>query len=245
MELETLVPLRISARNLGALEMPGFCPGCFWLKLHVKKFPFQIPMPGIFNSIDSYTKKVIHAVYDENSSLPTCLEGIGDVKGYVDRLHYTWYNHEDPETGVMLTGTPDDIFQLVDDSYHIVDYKTARVTKTQDELFPLYLVQLNAYAYIAERLTDRGGPFSPVSGACLVYFEPYTDIDDGELVDFAVSGGFDMRFKATVKPVEPKADEMIPPLLRRAREIYDQEQAPEHIEDCKDLELLNQLTGSV
>jgi len=44
-------------------------------------------------------------------------------------------------------------------SYHIVDYKTARISDrvgraccegSQDELFPLYKAQLNAYAFIAD-----------------------------------------------------------------------------------------------
>ncbi len=229
--------IRISARTLGLLNLPDFCPNCFWIKLHCKQFPFQIPMPGIFSSIDAYTKKVIHAVYEEHKRLPNCLQAIGDVKGYVDRLHYSWYNYEDEETGITLSGTPDDIFQLMDSSYHIADYKTAKVTKTQDKLFPLYDVQLNVYAYIAERLTKRE-PLSPVSGMCLIYFEPQTD---GELMDFALEEGFDMRFKATVKPVELKANEMIPPLLSQAREIYDMERPPEHIDDCKNSELLSQL----
>jgi ATP-dependent exoDNAse (exonuclease V) beta subunit len=43
---------------------------------------------------------------------------------------------------------PDDVFELEDSTYHIVDYKTARLTETQDELFPKYEVQINAYAYI-------------------------------------------------------------------------------------------------
>jgi len=54
-------PLRISAKNIGALALPDFCPRCFWLKLKARnRLPFQI-FPGIFSSIDAYTKRVVHA----------------------------------------------------------------------------------------------------------------------------------------------------------------------------------------
>jgi len=41
--------IQISAKNLGELAMPSFCPRCFWLKRRLSnKLPFQI-FPGIFN----------------------------------------------------------------------------------------------------------------------------------------------------------------------------------------------------
>ena len=53
--------LRISAKNLGELALPDFCPRCFWLKLKAhNRLPFQI-FPGIFSSSDAYTKRVVHA----------------------------------------------------------------------------------------------------------------------------------------------------------------------------------------
>ena len=54
-----MTKLRISAKNLGVLSLPNFCPRCFWLKTHAKQLPFQI-FPGIFSSINAYTKRVVH-----------------------------------------------------------------------------------------------------------------------------------------------------------------------------------------
>ena len=45
-------PIRISAKNLGAVAMPGFCPRCFWIQMHAEGLPYQI-FPGIFSSIDA------------------------------------------------------------------------------------------------------------------------------------------------------------------------------------------------
>lgn len=55
-----MTDLRISAKALGELALPDFCLRCFWLKLHARRLPFQI-FPGIFRSIDVYTKRVVHA----------------------------------------------------------------------------------------------------------------------------------------------------------------------------------------
>ena len=49
--------IRISAKHLGQLALADFCPRCFWIRLRcADKLPFQI-FPGVFASIDSYTKK--------------------------------------------------------------------------------------------------------------------------------------------------------------------------------------------
>jgi hypothetical protein len=50
--------IQISAKNLGILALPEYCPRCFWLKLKLQfKLPYQI-FPGIFSSIDSYSRKI-------------------------------------------------------------------------------------------------------------------------------------------------------------------------------------------
>jgi hypothetical protein len=54
---------QISAKNLGSLALQDFCPRCFYLKLKLRfKLPFQI-FPGIFSSIDSYSKKITWTYY--------------------------------------------------------------------------------------------------------------------------------------------------------------------------------------
>jgi hypothetical protein len=44
-------PITISAKNLGAVAMPDFCPRCFWITMHAEGIPYQI-FPGIFSSIE-------------------------------------------------------------------------------------------------------------------------------------------------------------------------------------------------
>jgi hypothetical protein len=239
LEERTVEPLLIPARTLGTFLLPGFCPRCLWIALHCQnKLPFQIPMPGIFSSIDAYGKNLIHSFFDENKSLPKWFPDIGKVKGYVPgrQLHWSKFKIEHVETKIILRGTPDDIFRLDDDSFHIVDYKTAKVTETQDELFPLYMVQLNVYAYICQ----MNGP-APVSGLSLIYTEPLTKFDSGALNDLVSPQGFILNFGATLKPVEMNSADLIPDLLRRARTLYDEADPPEGRDGCKNCELLKQL----
>jgi len=133
----------ISGRSLaGVLE--GFCPRCFWIQ-HKCTLPYQMPFPGIFSVIDSFTKRTVHGFFDRHGRLPDWYPKIGRVVDYVKNgglLHWSRYRITHPPTGIILTGSPDDVFKLRDGSYHIVDYKTERIG------------------------------FKPVSGLSLIYMEP-------------------------------------------------------------------------
>ncbi|MDA2912543.1 PD-(D/E)XK nuclease family protein [Acidobacteriia bacterium AH_259_A11_L15] len=231
--------ITIPARTLGMLRLPDFCPQCFWMVLRCdNKFPFQIPMPGIFSSIDAYGKRLIHRFFDEKKVLPPWFPNIGKASGYVPghKLHWSRFKLEDPKTKITIRGTPDDIFRLLDGSYHIVDYKTAKATKRQDELLPLYEVQLNAYAYISK---TQG--LTPISGLGLIYMEPQTDVASDEITELMSEDDFSMKFEAKLEAVELKADRMIPKLLQRARKIFAKIKPPDGRETCKDCALLRQL----
>ena len=60
----------------------------------------------------------------------------------------------DNQTNIKLIGIPDEMFLRTDESYFIADYKTARFTSHQDELIPMYEVQLNGT--IALKILDIG-----------------------------------------------------------------------------------------
>jgi hypothetical protein len=227
--------LRISAKTLGEVALPSFCPRCFWIKLHVSKLPYQI-FPGIFSSIDSYTKRVIHGWFDERGSAPPWLQDLGDIAGYEPAPHFSQFFIEDRPTNIMLTGMVDEIFLLRDNSYLIVDYKTAKYTSAQDTLMPLYVAQLNAYAYIGEQCG-----FKPISGLALVYMEPVTH-DHAATQDANLRvDGFAMGFSAYIHPVGLDIS-LIPSLFNEARRVYDLNVAPPGGVDCKDCALVEELT---
>ena len=227
-------PIIISAKNLGGVALPGFCPRCFWIQMHADGIPFQI-FPGIFSSLDSYGKRLVHGWFDRHHSAPPWLAGLGSVKGYRHPPHYSKFSILDLDSGVTLRGTPDGILVMEDGSHLIVDYKTAKFTDHQDELFPMYEVQLNAYALIGEQ---KG--FAPVSGLALVYTEPVTDEAAASKDANQTASGFLMEFGAHLRPVT-FAPEMVPPLLARVREIYDSKAPPKSRDGCKDCRLLQGL----
>jgi len=217
--------------------MPDFCPRCFWIKLKLEsKLPFQIPMPGIFSSIDSYVKNVVARYYEQEQKLPVWFPYIGEV---VKRENVpSWHKFQivHPQTGGILRGTPDEVFQLQDSSYHIIDYKTAKLTTKQDELFPSYEVQLNAYAYIANRTF-----FSPVSTLTLIYFDPDTDFKSEPALLTRSDSNLMLGFTPKVKHVEIKADSFIQELIHRANEINEQDAPPLHTSGCENCQLLENL----
>jgi hypothetical protein len=227
--------ITISAKNLGELALPSFCPRCFWLKLRLNnKLPFQI-FPGIFSSIDSYTKTIVHSWFDRHNTSPIWLNGIGELSSYVNPPHWSKYNIVDYENNILLRGVPDGIFLRPDNSYVIADYKTAKYTGAQDRLLPMYQVQLNAYALIGEQ-----NGFKPVSNLALIYMEPVTDRD---VLDFDIhyrDDGFLMGFRANVLGI-PVNLASISPLLVKVREIYEMDTPPVGCLGCKDCQALENL----
>lgn len=227
--------MTISAKTLASLALPDSCPRCFWIQTHLEnKLPYQI-FPGIFSSIDAYGKRLVHSWFDRHQSPPAWLAVLGELRGYRNPPHYSKFSVLDGDTSIVLRGTPDGILIRSDNSHLIVDYKTARFTTQQDELFPMYEAQLNAYAHIAER-----AGLWPVTGLALVYTEPVTD-DAAAQKDANTTGqGFLMEFSAHILTVKLKP-QLVPRLLRRVREIYDLPRPPESLPDCKDCRLLENL----
>ncbi len=226
--------IRISAKTLGELSLEAFCPRCFWLKLRVQhRLPFQV-FPGIFASIDGYSKRVVEGWFDRHGGPPPWLMELGPIVGYRPPPHHSKFNIVDERFGIHLTGTPDAVFVTENRSYIIGDYKTARFTRTQDELLPMYRVQLNAYAKIGEQYG-----FAPVTGLGLIYFEPQTDPDTVPDDPYR-QDGFRLDFAAHVLPValDPAS---IDPLLARVRKLYDIAQPPPGLSGCKNCLLVDQL----
>ena len=118
----------------------------------------------------------------------------------------------------------------------MVDYKTAKFTETQDQLFPMYEIQLNGYALISER-TEL---FRPISSLTLVYTEPVTDSAAvGDQRNWA-SEGFNLGFAGKLLPVALNLSK-IPPLLRKVREISELKKPPVGAIGCENCFLLGQL----
>lgn len=217
--------------------MDSFCERCFYVRLHCQdKLPFAI-FPGIFSSIDSYSKKVTAAHFAKHGRVPLWFDGFGVLGTPMKVPHWSKFNITDPDTNIVLTGVPDEMLVRPDGSLFIGDYKCARYTETADGLMPLYITQLNGYACIAERLR-----MGDVSGLGLLYYEPPSSLDIDDAGTLITNNGFLMRFTAKVLPIKLDT-RAIPVFLGKVREIYDSPVAPPGRMGCKDCALLDRLVS--
>jgi hypothetical protein len=229
--------LRISAKNLGHLAMPDACPRCFWIQTHFK-LPYQI-FPGIFSSIDSYSKRITNLHQTVHNRIPGWFDSLGDIGKPLPSPHWSRFSMVDDWTGVTLTGVPDELLKAADGSITILDYKTARFTGHQDALLPIYTAQLNGYALIAEILG-----MGKVMRLALVYYEPVTDISVNDVGNFLCGDGFTMKFRANILVVE-RDEALVPVLLAKAKAIYELPEPPASREGCKDCGLLDTIRMTV
>lgn len=196
--------------------------------MHARTLPWQ-GFPGIFSSIDLYTKQVVVEHLDREGSLPAWMQGVGETAEHVDPPHWSKFKATDEATGVTLRGEADAIFLLADGTCAIVDYKTSRHNPDNRSQHRVYRAQLNAYAWIAERLD-----FPPVSRLALVYMEPATDSEANDTAGAVNDKGFVLGFRPRVVDVSLEPDRLVPPLLRQAARIHASCVAPEPRNGCRD-----------
>jgi len=218
-------PLKISAKNLGAVALEDFCPRCYWIKLKTNnKLPWQ-SFPGIFSSIDAYTKKCFHHIID-SKKIPNWMQQAGDIVGYEIPPHWSKNLYLDEKSGITLSGIPDDIWVRRDGTRMIPDAKTAMKSKTQDVLFPMYEIQEIVYSILIDKNASL----------CLVYMEPQTSQEEaGRAI---IDRGFVMPFSGVVVPVENDKSK-VRRCLSITRDIYELSKPPEGRQGCKNCESLN------
>ena len=230
--------MRISAKNLGLLALPNACERCFWLRARLGwKAPWTI-MPGIFSSIDAFSKRAILAYFERHGRFPPWIAGRWTDAKPLPTPHHSTFRLTDSKTGIALTGVPDLLLGLPGNKLAVLDLKTARYSDHQDELLPMYRVQLTGYALIAESLG-----MGHVEALGLVYCEPPTKNGDGGLDACVGDLGFTMPFRATAVPVGLDRS-IIPPLLERAKGILARETPPEAREGCGDCRMVGEVVGA-
>ena len=227
--------IQISAKNLGALALLSFCVRCFWLRMRCRNgLPYQI-FPGIFSSIDGYSKKITALHFDQRGRVPRWFDDFGELGSPIKVPGWSKFQLFDEETNIRLTGIPDEVLRHPKKGLSIFDYKTARFTDAQDVLAPMYHTQLNAYALIAQNIG-----LGQTSSLGLLYYEPVTELEGAD-PDFLIKNDrFFLEFSPRLKPVKLET-ETIRPLLRRVREICDLSECPAGRSDCRDCAMLEEL----
>ena len=203
--------------------------------MHVRPLPWQ-SFPGIFSSIDRYTKLVVVNHLQREGRLPPWMSDVGAAAEHIDPPHWSKFSATDEATGVILRGEADAVFLLADGSCAIVDYKTSRYNPGNRGQLRVYRAQLNAYAWISQRLD-----FPPVSRLALAYMEPATDPETVETDGLVNAESFVLGFRPRVVEVELNPHRLIPPLLRKAARIQSLPEPPESREGCRDCAALEGL----
>lgn len=229
---------QISGKTLGDLAKPGACAYCFWLRAGIKaQFPHAV-FPGIFSTIDSFTKNSVEDYFDREGKAPEFLDPLGQISGYIKPPSHHQFRYSDPVTEIRLTGAADGIYKLVDGTIAIVDYKTAKFTDGQENMFPVYVAQLNAYAVIAAKLG-----YPRVSKLALIYMEPISN-DPSGMARYCGSTGLMMHLSPLIHPIELDL-EMVPMLLAKAGRILGAEDRPLLNDQCCECQKLKELSWHV
>lgn len=210
---------RVSAKQLGELNLPNADPQIFWLKYQSGfRTPFSI-FPGIFNTLDGYQKNVTRQNRGRLGNWPSWLPP--EVEDQVECPHWSKFQWVDPVTGITLSGQMDECYELIDGTLLVNDNKLALKTDGQDALLPMYTAQLNGYAKIAENVG-----MGKVTMLQLTYHEPVVDIADTEELCRIMDGdGYLLKFRPAVISIE-RDDELIDRLLAKAKAIMEMEEMP-------------------
>jgi len=188
--------ITIAVKELAALAMSDSCPRCFWIKHNVKKIPFQI-FPGIFSTIDSYSKKYTRKHYELTEKLPQVIEDFFPGAEPIKVPHYSKFTGK--IGGLTVRGTPDEILKNPNGEICILDYKTSKITKNQDKLRPLYDAQLKLYGFLATE-----NELGKVEKLGLCYYEPVKEIPD--LNEVILEDGFKFIFRSKIFEIESFVD---------------------------------------
>jgi len=124
------------------------------------------------------------------------------------------------------------MFRLPDNTLAILDNKTAKFTEHEDELLPLYKIQLGAYSWLAKKLN-----YGDVSVTGLIYYEPDTKEPS---VDKVTDTGFSMSFTAHILPIQTDLQQ-VENLLVEAQKIAQSTEPPNGILKCKDCSIIEQI----
>ena len=230
----------ISAKWLSQFAGYNPCYRCIWIAYNVRPLPYQM-FPGIFSTIDSYNKKIVHSYIDANGKLPHWLTSLGTIDHYIKPPHYSKFSILHEQSRITLRGEADGMFRMIDQSLTIIDYKTSRHNTNNQYLLAGYEIQLNGYAFIANELG-----MGPVKQLALVYMEPLTE--ENMIKEFNPvihCSGFLMQFRAKIVPVNLNPYKIIPDLLSKAQQVLESTVAPNGNPVCKNCAAVDSLAKLV
>jgi hypothetical protein len=129
--------LAITPKRLGLIQMDSFCPRCFWYLLRQKFHPpFDHFGGAIFKNMEQAQMAIVGELLEKGGELPKEFAPFRDLVSRADYpRHWSKFKHK-LDSGVLLYGEPDDIFEVSDGSIAVVDHKTAQPKGAEDPFLP-------------------------------------------------------------------------------------------------------------
>ena len=229
--------LAITPKRLGLTAIAAFCARCFWFLLHLKFHPpFNGFAGGIFSRMEQAELAIVADLLSRDGKLPEEFDPFCDLVTPVEfPRDYRKYRHT-LDSGVVLYGEPDAIYERADKSLVVVDHKTADHKDGTDRLLPCYQIQTIGYGLIAE----EGLKLGKVSEGGLFYWSASHD-------DVVTNPEKHYRSNRLWMPFVPKplAVEMdfsaLDEPLKEAMRLWALRAAPEGEQGCKDCRKLDAL----
>jgi PD-(D/E)XK nuclease superfamily len=237
MSKSTTTDLTITPKRLGLIEMDSFCPRCFWYLLRQKFHPpFDHFGGAIFSNMEQSQMAVVGHLLEEGKGLPEEFDPFCDLVCRIDfPRHWSKFKHT-LDSGVLLYGVPDDLFEVSDGSIAVIDFKTAQPKGSDDPFMPCYEIQVIGYSFIAEFGLNLG----EVSKGGLFYW-------GSEYKDVVAAPGKFYRNKKLWMPFAPKPHAIeidysrLDKPLEEAVRLWEARTPPERTDKCKDCKKLDAL----
>lgn len=229
--------LAITPKRLGLVEIDSFCPRCYWYLLKQKFHPpFDHFGGAIFKSMEQAQMAVVGDLIEKNNGLPEEFAPFCDLVGRV-QFPRNWRKFEHRlDSGVLLYGEPDDIFQVSDGSIAVIDFKTARPKDGKDPLLGCYRIQILGYSFIAE----FGLKLGEVSRGGLLYWGAEHEKVVADPDKYYRSKRLWMPF--VPKPLAFDIDyKQLDAPLKEAVRLWEATTPPERTAKCKDCKRLDAL----
>ena len=206
---------KLSPSSLNLLED---CPRCFWLHMVKKIKRPPAPFPSLPIKVDSIIKKYFNK-YRELGKLPPIIQG--KITGRLALDMPKTLKHVEGN-GIILSGRPDDYFELEDGNIVVLDHKTK--SKEPEGVHSAYQLQLDVYSFLLKKMG-----FKTTNKAFLTYYYP----DECELHN-------GMPFNCTIVEVKTNLSR-VAKLVDKAYNILNSEM-PDSDENCEYCKWLSEAT---
>ncbi|HZQ25297.1 MAG TPA: hypothetical protein VFA89_21090 [Terriglobales bacterium] len=225
--------LKTSARNAGQVALDKFCPRCCWYLLRIKKWPFQMAMPGIMFFLEQVEKATILAHLKQANKLP---DYFGPFAGCTAPVDFPFrMEHMHPESNVLLTAQVDMILRTSSKNLAVLDLKTSRIGGGGSVFLPQYEIQVIGYSWVTQACK-----IGKVETGGLIYCQIQHEEFKQDPLSYADENGILVPFHFTPHVVELDYDKLTECLVE-LNGLWNTPHPPRGRENCADCALLSRV----